>query len=106
MRKHACSITSTDGGSVFSVHVVPRSRRNEIGGQHGEAIKIRVTAPPVEGAANEALVVLLSRQLGVPKGRIEIVSGSASHNKIVSVSGLTPLEVEQRLGLVQVASSR
>ncbi len=100
MHKRELRITSAEDGAAFPVHVVPRSRRNEICGQHGEAIKIRLTAPPVEGAANEALVELLSRRLGVPKSRIEIVSGAASHNKIVCVSGLTPLEVEQRLGLV------
>jgi uncharacterized protein (TIGR00251 family) len=90
-------ITNAEGGAAFPVHVVPRAGKNEISGRHGDAIKVRLTAPPVEGAANEALIGFLSRQLDVPKNRIEILSGAASHDKIVCVLGLTPQELEERL---------
>jgi uncharacterized protein (TIGR00251 family) len=81
------------------VHVVPRARKNEVCGRQGEAIKIRLTAPPVEGAANKALIDFLAEVLGVSRQCIEIVSGVRSHHKIVCVLGLTPEEIEQRLGM-------
>ena len=77
---------------------MPRASKNEISGRHGDAIKIRLTAPPVEGAANQALIDFLADVLGVRKSRIEILSGHASRDKIVCVVGLTPEEVEARLG--------
>jgi len=79
------------------VRVVPRASKNEISGRHGEAVKIRLTAPPVEGAANEALISFLSEILGVRKGQIEILSGHASRDKIVCVVGLLPHDVEALL---------
>ena len=82
---------------AFSVRVVPRASRNKIAGIHDGAVRIRLTAPPVEGAANDALVAFLSSVLRVPKRDIELVSGQTSRNKVVSVSGLSPEEVEARL---------
>jgi uncharacterized protein (TIGR00251 family) len=90
-------ISSAEGGAAFTVRVVPRARKNEISGRHGEAVKIRLTAPPVEGAANEALIGFLSEILEVRKSQIEILSGHASRDKIVCVVGLMPQEVEARL---------
>jgi uncharacterized protein (TIGR00251 family) len=90
-------ITDAKKGSAFSVHVVPRARKNEIVGRLGDAIKVRLTAPPVEGKANEALVAFLAEQLGVQKSQVEIVAGKTSRNKMVSVIGLSPAEVEERL---------
>jgi len=98
MRKAQYEITDARGGAAFPVHVVPRSRKNEISGRYGAALKIRLTAPPVEGAANEALIDFLATQLGVARNKIEIVSGATSRNKMVCVLGLTPQEVEERLG--------
>lgn len=91
------NITSAAGGSAFPVHVVPRSRKNEISGRYGQAVKIRLTAPPVEGKANEALIEFLAKRLDVPKRTIEILSGASSRNKVVCVLGLTPPELEARL---------
>lgn len=82
---------------VFTVRVVPRASRDKIAGIHDGAVRIRLTAPPVEGAANEALVSFLSSVLRVPKRDIELVSGQTARNKVVSVSGLSPAEVEARL---------
>ena len=92
------NISSSEGGAAFAVRVVPRASKNEISGRHGDAVKIRITAPPVEGAANQALIDFLADVLGVRKSRIEILSGHASRDKIVCVVGLTPEEVEARLG--------
>jgi uncharacterized protein (TIGR00251 family) len=82
---------------AFTVRVVPRASRNKIAGIHDGAVRIRLTAPPVEGAANEALISFLSSVLRVPKRDIELVSGQTARNKVVSVSGLSPAEVEARL---------
>lgn len=90
-------ITNAKGGAAFPVRVVPRASKNEISGRYKEAIKIRLTAPPVEGAANEALIAFLSEVLGVGKSQIEIISGHASRDKIVCVVGLPPREVEAQL---------
>ena len=90
-------ITKAEGGAAFAVRVVPRARRNEIAGVQGNALKVRLTAPPVQGAANEALIELLARQLGVNKSQIEIAAGKSSRRKMVCVLGLLPEEVEERL---------
>ncbi len=91
-------ITNAEGGAAFAVRVVPRASKNEISGRHGDAVKIRLTAPPVEGAANQALVGFLAETLGVRKNQIEILTGHTSRDKMVCVVGLTPQEVEERLG--------
>ena len=90
-------ISKAEGGAAFPVRVVPRASKNEISGRQGEAVKIRLTAPPVEGAANEALISFLSEVLDVRKSQIEILSGHAARHKIVCVVGLMPQEVEARL---------
>lgn len=90
-------ITKAEGGAAFAVRVVPRSSKNEIVGLQGNALKIRVTAPPVEGAANEAIIALLAKKLRVPKSKMEIAAGAASRQKMVCVIDLLPEEVERRL---------
>jgi uncharacterized protein len=92
-------ITSAESGAALAVHVVPHASKNEIKGRHGDAIKIRLTAPPVEGAANEALIAFLAERLGVPNRQLEIISGATSRDKLVVIVGLTPDEVERRLAL-------
>ena len=71
------------------VHVQPRASKSEIVGLHGAALKVRVQAPPVEGAANEALVSLLADRLGVPRRAVRVVAGAASRMKTVEVDGTT-----------------
>jgi uncharacterized protein (TIGR00251 family) len=73
----------------FSVRLQPRSSKNEMGGIQNGALKVRVTAPPVEGSANDALMKLLAQNLGVPPRDVTIVSGAASRNKTVEVSGVS-----------------
>jgi uncharacterized protein (TIGR00251 family) len=82
---------------TFSVRVVPRASRNKVAGIQDGAVRIRLTAPPVEGAANEALVSFLSVVLRVAKRDIELISGQTGRKKVVSVAGLSPEEVEARL---------
>jgi hypothetical protein len=79
--------TETDGAITFAVRVVPRAARSEIAGEHEGALRVRVAAPPVEGAANVELVRTLARALGVPRSAVEIASGHASKTKLVRVAG-------------------
>ena len=86
----------TSGGVRFAVRLQPRASKNEIVGLQGSALKVRVTAPPVEGMANESLIELLSATLKVPRRNVCIVSGSASRTKILEVQGVS-LESIQRI---------
>lgn len=97
MRKLEFKIRDAHGGAAFPVHVTPRSDRDEISGWHADVLRVRLTAAPVEGAANEALTRLLAKCLGVPKRNIEIIKGGSSRNKLVCVVGLSPREVEERV---------
>jgi hypothetical protein len=81
-------ITEREGGVRFSVRVQPRASRGGVDGVHGDALKVRLMAPPVEGAANEALVALLADELGVGRRAIRIVAGASSRSKIVEVDGV------------------
>jgi uncharacterized protein len=82
----------------LSVRVVPRSRKNEITWE-GEALKIRLTAPPVDGAANEALITLLAARLGLPKRTLHIVQGATGRQKVLEIEGLTLAEIRQKLSI-------
>jgi uncharacterized protein len=75
----------TGDGIVVNVFVQPRASRNQVAGLHGEAIKLRLTAPPVEGAANKMCIAFLAQLLGVPKSTLEIVAGHSSRGKQVLV---------------------
>jgi uncharacterized protein (TIGR00251 family) len=91
------SIKETAEGVTFPVRVLPRSSRNEVAGITGDALKVKLTAPPVEGAANKLLIEFLSEKLRVPKSRIGIVSGQTGRNKLVSVSGMNRDELSKLL---------
>ena len=80
-------LTEQNGALIFSVRVVPRAARSEIAGEHEGALRVRIAAPPVEGAANVELVRTLARALGVPARSVEITSGHASKTKLVRVAG-------------------
>lgn len=84
-------------GVVLSLHIQPGAKKSEISGIHGDALKIRLAAPPVDGRANEALLAFLADMLGVPKSRVQLVSGQTSRSKRVAVSGLTPADIESRV---------
>lgn len=80
--------TESEGAVTFAVRVAPRASRSEAAGEHGGALRVRVAAPPVDGAANEELMGFLARALGVPARSVEIVAGHASRLKTVRVRGV------------------
>ena len=85
-------------GSALAIRVTPRARKNEIVEVLNDGtVKIRLTAPPVEGKANEALVSFLSDVLGVPASRIEIVAGDTGRDKLVSILDLDADSVHQKI---------
>ena len=81
-------------------HVQPRARRTEVVGWHGNAIKVRLQAPPVDGAANDELVRFVAKTVGVPRSAVHIVSGERGRSKRVSLDGTSRSEVLRALGLV------
>ncbi len=90
-------ITKAEKGAAFTVVVVPGAKRTEIVGRYGDAIKIKVAAPPEKGKANEELLNFLAEKLEVKKEQLEIVAGASSRKKLVSVTGMEPVEVEKKL---------
>ena len=84
-------------GVVFKVHLSPRASKDGIDGCHGDALKIKVKAPPVEGKANEALIKFLAKLLGVPQNHLDLIHGRSGRTKTLRVEGLNPEEVVKRL---------
>ena len=91
-------VEARDGRVRFTVHVQPRASRTEIAGVHGDALKVRLAAPPVDGAANEALVRFLSESLGVPRRAVKIIHGASSRTKRVEVEGIDPSHARRLAG--------
>ena len=92
-------IVEQPGAIVLSIHVQPRASRTEVAGLHGDALKIRLAAPPVDGAANDECVRFLARALGVGRAAVEILSGQTSRRKVVRVEGVTAADARRLLGL-------
>jgi hypothetical protein len=90
-------LTTHETGIVLAVKLLPRAARNEIGPALGNEIKIRITAPPVDGAANEALVRFLAETLGCPRSAVQIVRGHSSRHKTVAVAGIGAADALARL---------
>jgi len=91
----ALTLTRRDRGVRFSVHVQPRAARTEVRGVHNGALRVRVQAPPVDGAANAALVELLAGSLGVPRRSVRVVSGETARLKIVDIEGVDAAAIER-----------
>ena len=91
----------TQGSDVtrLAVWVQPRASKTEVAGRHGDAIKIRIAAPPVDGAANEELIRFLAERLCVPRRAIQLKAGATGRRKTVEIVGLGLEEAERRLGL-------
>ncbi len=85
-------------GVLLSVKLQPRASANEIGEALGGELRIKVTAPPVEAAANEALLKILAQQLHCPRNRVDIVRGHTSRHKVVKLYGMAPETVAEKLG--------
>ena len=81
----------------IEVRVIPRARRDEVSGERGGRLLIRLTAPPVDGAANKALCRLVARRTGVPAPQVSIVRGQTSRDKVIRVEGLTEAELHASL---------
>ena len=81
----------------LAIRVQPRAKRTEVAGERGEAVVIRVTAPPVDGRANEAVCRLIARRLNVPKSAVRIVRGESARDKLVRIDGLTADEARTAL---------
>jgi uncharacterized protein (TIGR00251 family) len=90
-------LQETEQGVYLSVKVQPRASRNEIAGVLGEELKICVTAPPVDSAANTALIKFIAEKLEVPRNQVELVRGGASRRKKLFIQGLTAGQVTARL---------
>lgn len=83
--------------AIVDVHVVPRARRTEVAGRHGDAIKIRVAAPPVDGAANSELIRFVAERMGVARAAVTIARGATGRHKTVAVQGVTAAALAQAL---------
>jgi len=90
-------VRESKDGCTFGVHVVPRSHRDGVVGLYGDALKVRLTAPPVKGRANQALRAFLAERLDVPVGAVEVVSGHTSRHKVVRVAGIAAARVRALL---------
>ena len=90
-------ITGKKGSVSFKVCVVPRSSRSEIVGEHYRALKVKLAAPPVDGAANTELIKLLAKHFGVPRSDVQIVGGATSKNKRIKIDNLSQSDVESFL---------
>ena len=85
-------------GARFAVKVHPRARKNAITGETGDALKVALTAPPVEGKANQACIEFFAKLLKVPRSSVSIASGQSSRNKVIEIAGVPADEVRRRLG--------
>jgi uncharacterized protein len=90
-------VNETAKGTTFAVKVHPRARTNAITGVVGDALKLALTAPPVEGRANQAVIEFFAELFAIPRSSVTIASGETSRNKVVRISGLNRTTVEQRL---------
>jgi uncharacterized protein len=86
-----------EGPTKIALRVAPGAQRAKVVGRHGSAWKVRVTAPPEDGKANDAVVRLLAEALNVPQADIAIVSGHGARDKLVALTGIGPDEIERRL---------
>ena len=90
----AFAVTTGNGAVRFKVHVQPRASKTGIAGIHGTALKVRLHAPPVDGAANEALIEFLAKRLRISKRSVRIVAGQTSREKLLEIDGVSPASVQ------------
>lgn len=92
-------VESSSGGVRIQLHIQPRAARTELAGVFGDALKVRLKSPPVDGEANHELVDFLAKTLRVPRKSVELVSGHSGRRKTVRVAGVTAKDAERLLGL-------
>ena len=88
----------TPDGATFAVKVHPRAKKNAVTGEVGDALKVSLTAPPVDGKANEACIDFFAKLLNLPRSSVTIAAGQSSRNKVIRVAGVTAQQVRERLG--------
>ena len=87
------------GGITFAIKVHPRAKKNAITGELGDALKVSLTTPPIDGRANEACIEFFAKLLNLPRSSVTIASGQTSRNKVVRVVGLSAEELRQRIAM-------
>jgi uncharacterized protein len=92
------AIHESGQGITFAVKVHPRAKKNAITGELGDALKVSLTTPPVEGRANEACIEFFAKLLKVPRSSVTIASGQTSRNKVIRVAGISAAELRNRIG--------
>lgn len=90
-------VKESRNGCTFDIQVTPRASRAGVAGVQGDVLKVKVTALPVEGAANEAVIQLLARELGLKKSQLEIFAGTKSRRKTILVKDITGKELEKKI---------
>ena len=93
------AIHQFDQGVSFAVRVHPRAKKNAVTGELGDALKVSLTTPPVEGRANDACITFFAKLLNVPRSSVTIASGHSSRNKIIRVVGLSAEELRKRIAV-------
>ena len=93
------TIHDSPAGITFAVKIHPRAKKNAITGEVGDSLKLSLTAPPVDGKANDACIEFFAKLLEVPRSSITIAAGHSSRNKVIRVAGLTGPQVRQRLSI-------
>lgn len=91
------AISESSHGVSFAIKVHPRAKKNAITGEVGDALKVSLTAPPVDGKANAACIEFFAKLLRVPRSSVTIASGESSRNKVIRVAGLPEDELRRRL---------
>jgi uncharacterized protein (TIGR00251 family) len=92
-------IHDSPAGAKFAIKVHPRAKKNAISGELGDALKLSLTAPPVEGRANDSCIDFFAKFLKVPRSSVTIASGLTSRNKIIHVAGISAEDVRRRLSI-------
>lgn len=92
-------LRESGGGVMFAVKVHPRAKKNAIEGEVGDALKLSLTAPPIDGKANQACVEFLAKLLKVPRSSVTIASGQTGRNKVIRVAGLSIEEVRKLIAM-------
>jgi len=92
-------IRETPDGAVFAIKVHPRAKKNAITGELGDALKLSVTAPPIDRKANDACIEFFAKLLKVPRSSVTIAAGQNSRNKVIRLAGLSAEEVREKLNV-------
>ena len=92
-------IQESGRGTIFAIKVHPRAKKNAITGELGDSLKVSLTAPPIDGKANDACIEFFTKLLKVPRSSVTIASGQTSRTKVIRVTGLSAEEIRKRIEL-------